>query len=104
MAQRKSYTAEQKVLILRELLEDKVPISQLVEKYKVHVNDIYNWKKKLFESASLIFENGKSNKAKPDQVQAKVSALEEKLKKRDEAISYLVQDNITLKKSIDGEN
>jgi hypothetical protein len=27
MAQKKSYTAEQKVLILRELLENKVPIN-----------------------------------------------------------------------------
>lgn len=104
MRQRKSYTAEQKVLILRELLEDKVPISEIVEKYKVHVNDIYNWRKKLFESATIIFENGKPKNQKPDQVQAKVTALEEKLKKRDEAISYLVQDNIILKKSIDGEN
>lgn len=98
MAQKKSYTAEQKVLILRELLENKVPISQIVEKYHVHVNDIYNWKKKLFEGASLVFENGKSNHQKPDQAQAKIVALEEKLKKRDEAISFLVQDNMTLKK------
>ena len=104
MRQRKSYTAEQKVQILRELLEDKVPISEIVEKYKVHVNDIYNWRKKLFESATVIFENGKPKSQKPNQVQAKVTALEEKLKKRDEAISYLVQDNIILKKSIDGEN
>jgi len=104
MRQRKSYTAEQKVLILRELFEDKVPISEIVEKYKVHVNDIYNWRKKLFESATIIFENGKPKNTKPDQLQTKVTALEEKLKKRDEAISYLVQDNIVLKKSIDGEN
>jgi len=104
MGQKKSYTSEQKVLILKELLEDKVPISQLVEKYQVHVNDIYNWKKKLFEGASLIFDAGKSKNQKSDQFQAKVSQLEEKLKKREEAINYLVQDNITLKKSIDGEN
>ena len=104
MRQRKSYTAEQKVLILRELLEDKAPISEIVEKYKVHVNDIYNWRKKFFESATVIFENAKPKNQKPDQAQAKVTALEEKLKKRDEAISYLVQDNIVLKNSIDGEN
>jgi len=104
MAQKKSYSSEQKVLILRELLEDKVPISQLVEKYHVHVNDIYNWKKKLFEGASLVFDAGKSKNQKSDQIQTKVSQLEEKLKKREEAINYLVQDNIALKKSIDGEN
>ncbi|MCX6149710.1 MAG: hypothetical protein NTX22_04200 [Ignavibacteriales bacterium] len=29
------------VIILRELLENSIPISQLAEKYGVHVNDIY---------------------------------------------------------------
>ena len=32
MKQRKHYSAEQKVMILRELLENNVPISQLAEK------------------------------------------------------------------------
>lgn len=41
MQQRKHYTAEQKVMILREFLENNVPISQLAEKYQVHPNDIY---------------------------------------------------------------
>ena len=104
MKQRKHYLPEQKVIILRELLENNVPISQLAEKYEVHTNDIYNWKKKLFEGASLVFDSGKSKNQKSDQIQTKVSQLEEKLKKREEAINYLVQDNIALKKSIDGEN
>jgi transposase-like protein len=42
MRQRKHYTAEQKVIILRELLENNVPISQIAEKYEVRPNDIYN--------------------------------------------------------------
>ncbi|MDQ3020196.1 MAG: transposase [Bacteroidota bacterium] len=52
MSERKRYSAEQKVIILRDLLENNIPISQLAEKHNVHVNDIYNWKKKLFESAA----------------------------------------------------
>jgi transposase-like protein len=42
MRQRKHYTPQQKVLILRELLENNVPISQLAEKYEFRPNDIYN--------------------------------------------------------------
>jgi transposase-like protein len=49
MRERKYYSPEQKVIIVRELLENNVPISQIAEKYQVHVNDIYNWKKRLFE-------------------------------------------------------
>ena len=55
MRERKRYSGEQKTIILRELLENNVPISTLCEKYEVRPNDIYNWKKKLFESASGIF-------------------------------------------------
>jgi len=51
MSERKHLSADQKVIILRELLENNVPVSQLAEKYNIHPNDIYNWKKKLFESA-----------------------------------------------------
>lgn len=57
----KHYSPEQKVLILKELLENNVPISQLAEKYQVHVNDIYNWKKKLFEGAKDIFQSKPGN-------------------------------------------
>jgi len=49
--ERKIYSPEQNVIIVRVLLENNVPISQLAEKYQVHPNDIYNWKKKVFEGA-----------------------------------------------------
>ncbi len=103
MKERKHYTAEQKIIILRELLENNIPISQLAEKYSVRPNDIYNWKKKLFEGAKEIFtvKNPSSNQSTVEQ--KKISKLEEKLKKRDEAISFLLRENIEIKKSIDGE-
>jgi transposase-like protein len=104
MQQRKHYTAEQKVMILRELLENNVPISQLAEKYKVRPNDIYNWKKKLFESAADIFTPKVSSQKQTTTEQRKIEKLQSKLKDRDEAISYLIRENIEIKKSIDGEN
>jgi len=69
MKKRKHYTAEKKVLILRELLENDVPISELAEKFEVHPNDIYivpkgclRQKKKLFESATEIFKPNNTTK------------------------------------------
>ena len=104
MQQRKHYTAEQKVMILRELLDNNVPISQLAEKYQVRPNDIYNWKKKLFESAREIFTPKASSTKQTTTEQKKIEKLQSKLKDRDEAISYLLRENIEIKKSIDGEN
>ena len=104
MKDRKRYTAEQKVMILRELLENNIPISQLAEKYEVRPNDIYNWKKKLFKSATEIFTQKISTPKQTTAEQKKIEKLQSKLKDRDEAISYLLRENIEIKKSIDGEN
>lgn len=101
MSEKKRYTAEQKVIILRELLENNTPISQVAEKYGVHVNDIYNWKKKLFENAASIFES-KTGSANSVQ-EKKIELYEAKLKKNQDAINWLLSENIELKKNIDGE-
>jgi transposase-like protein len=45
MGQRKRYTGEEKVKILRELLEDGKPVSQVAESYGVHPNLILNWRR-----------------------------------------------------------
>ncbi len=103
MRERKHYSPEQKVLILRELLENDIPISQLAEKYQVHVNDIYNWKKRLFEGAKDIFQSKPGNQKQTSLEQKKIEKLESKLKDRDEAIAMLLKENIEIKKSIDGE-
>ena len=89
---------------MRELLENNVPISQLCEKYEVRPNDIYNWKKKLFESSSGFFGQQTSPSKQQTSEQKKIEKLEAKLRDRDEAISYLIRDNISIKKSISGED
>jgi len=101
--ERKHYSPEQKVLILRELLENNVPISQLAEKYQVHINDIYNWKKKLFEGAKDLFRTKTGNQNQTSLEQKKIEKLQSKLRDRDEAIAILLKENIEIKKSIDGE-
>lgn len=101
MQEKKRHTAEQKIIILRELLENNTPISQVAEKYNVHVNDIYNWKKKLFENAASVFEtkSGAVNSA----YEKKIDMLEAKLKKKEDAVNWLLSENIELKKNLDGE-
>ncbi len=61
-------------------------------------------KKKLFESATEIFTLKTTNLKQTSAEQKKIEKLQSKLKDRDEAISYLLRENIEIKKSIDGEN
>lgn len=69
-------------------------------------------KKKLFESATDIFTPKVSSPKQTSAEQKKIEKLQSKLKDRDEAISYLLRENIEIKtcpvlhngESINGEN
>ena len=95
--QRRKISAEQKVIILRELLENSRSISELSAEYNINPNLIYRWKKQLFEQAVEIFTQ-KSNKKETLQ-DREIEKLKTALSKRETAISVLLQDNIELKKS-----
>ena len=49
MGKRKRYTADEKMKILREVLEDGKPISQIAEAYGMHPNSILTWRTKFRE-------------------------------------------------------
>ena len=95
---RRKYTAEQKVRILREHFENQVPLSIICERYQIHPNVFYRWKKQLFEGAITTFSA--AQKKKTDKA---LSFLEMKLRERDKVISEIISENIELKKSLNGE-
>jgi len=98
MKPKKRYTSDEKTMILREHLEKNIQVSDLAEKYTVHPNAIYKWKKALFEHASDSIET----KTKPDKELSsalkRIQELEEKLNQRERLIAEIVEDNINLKK------
>lgn len=98
--ERKIITAETKAEILRELLENQVPASDLSERYGVNINSIYNWRKQLFEAASDIFSSRHQRDSQKSE--AATSRLQDQLREKDALIAELVQDNITLKKKSNG--
>jgi transposase/putative transposase len=101
MKTKRKISAEKKVEILRELLENSKSIAEIAEENGVHPNLIYSWKKTLFEGAVELFvPKSKKNESKKDR---EITKLKEKLAKRETAISELLQDNIELKKKYNGE-
>ena len=56
MNKRKRYTAEEKIKVLREVLEDGKPISQVAESNGLHPNNIFSWRKQLFEGGLEVFQ------------------------------------------------
>lgn len=100
MKTRKYLSGEQKAAILKALIEDGTPVSDLAERYDVHPNEIYRWKKLLLENAAQLFERKKKDRS---HVQDRhIEILKDKLKERESVISELALENLQLKKDFSG--
>ena len=95
--QRRRFTAQEKVAVLREHFIEKVPVSQICDKHGFSPAIFYRWQQELFEKGSRVFEPQERPSPKLEQ---RVRALSEKLVRKDEVIAELMEDHINLKKSL----
>ena len=104
MKKKKLYTSEEKAIILREHLENQAPISELAEKYNLHPNALYLWKKQLFEQApqSLARKTTSHDQAKLNKQEARIAELEALLAKRENLIAELALELVEEKKRANG--
>jgi transposase-like protein len=63
MGQRKRYTSEEKVKILREVLEDGKPVSQVAEEHGIHPNLILNWRRERSSPSSCLRERRRPSRS-----------------------------------------
>src|ERR1700728_4350324 len=96
--ERKHYTAEEKVAILRRHLLDKVPVSDLCEELGLQPTVFYRWQKEFFENGSAAFQ-GKARQNHPAE-QQRIDFLEKKVQTKDEVLAELMGEHIALKKSL----
>ena len=95
---RKNYNAEEKVIILKKHLLNKVAVSDICDQYELHPTVFYRWQKEFFEKGGLVFQQGKDSKA--IKLEREVRELKEKLVRKNEALSELMEEYIGLKKSL----
>lgn len=101
---RNYFAADQKVLAVKRHLLDRVPVSQVCDELKIGVNTFYNWQKELFDNGHLAFgKAGRRNGRTEDVYQKKIATLETKIQRKDTVIAELMEEHVTLKKSL-GEN
>ena len=75
--QRRHFSPEQKVALLRLHLLEKKPISDICQEHSLSVNLFYLWQKQFFENGTAAFENtGKRRKTTEDAKDRKIAALE----------------------------
>ena len=80
--QRKHYTAEVKVAILRRHLLEKVPVSDLCEEQGSHPTVLYRWQKEFFESGAAAFQPKVRSHQPPEQERIRYY-LEKKIQTKD---------------------
>jgi len=103
MSQRKQYSPEQKVAIIRRHLLENVPVSDLCDEFDIHATQFYQWQKQLFENAAGAFARrpNKANvKRQENAYEKKIGQLEEKLQNRNEVVAELLQEHVQLKKEL----
>jgi transposase-like protein len=95
---KKRYTAEEKVIILKRHLVDRVPVSDLSDEYGISPTIFYRWQKNFFEKGSIALEsNIKSKEAKKDR---RIKELTLKLQNKNEVVSELMEAHLRLKKNL----
>lgn len=99
MSKKRKYpTVEEKALVLKKYLVEKVPMSDLCDEYGLQPSQIYRWQMQLFENAPSLFR--RTNKRAEDAKDRKIVALEEKLVKKNEVVAELMEEHVQLKKEI----
>ena len=96
--QRKHYTAEEKVAILRRHLVEQEPVSKLCDEQGLQPTVFYRWQKEFFENGAAVFQT----KSRADQhaEQERIEFLEKKIQRKDEVLAELMAEHIALKKEL----
>lgn len=98
--QRRSFTPEQKVAILREHLVEKTAVSDVCEKHGIAVNLFYNWQKHFFENGTAAFTaNDQRRKTDTTAKDQQIAQLQAKLQRKHEVLSELMEEHVRLKKA-----
>jgi transposase len=101
-ATRRYFSPEQKVAVLRRHLLEKTPVSDLSDELGIQPSLFYLWQRELFENGQAAFQTADRRHAKKDQAakDAKIEALQARLRRKDEVLAELLEEHVALKKSL----
>src|SRR5262249_32842910 len=99
--QRRHFSPEQKVAILRQHFLAKVPVADLCEQHGIAVNLFYHWQKLFCENGHAAFTaNDKRRKADPTAKDQQIAQLQAKLLRKHEVLSELMEEHVQLRKDL----
>ena len=96
--ERKHYTPEEKVAILRRHLLDKEPVSKLCDEISLKPTVLYRRQKEFFENGAAAFNQKRPTNQSAEQ--ERVAYLEKKIRTKDEVLAELMAEHVALKKTL----
>src|ERR1700675_3878164 len=90
--ERRHFSPQQKVTIVKAHLIDGVSISDLCDRHHIQPTQFYLWQKQLFENGGVAFER-KTKSPGPSPQERKIEALQAKLATKNEVIAELMEEN-----------
>lgn len=95
--ERRHWSAEDKIKLLRQHLIEKVPVSKICDEARVAPSMFFRWQEQLFVNAALALEGKRPERT---QDQQRVEKLEQKIRQKDEVLAELMAEHIALKKEL----
>jgi transposase-like protein len=96
--QRKHYSAEEKVAILRRHLLEGAAVSTLCDELGLQPTVFYRWQKEFFENGAAAFQT--KGRTDHQAEQERIEYLEKKIQRKDEVLAELMAEHIALKKDL----
>ncbi len=98
--QRRHFSGEEKVKILRMHLVERQQVSDLCEEHKINPSLFYQWQRAFFENGARAFEGSGGNGRNESKLEKQVQSLEHRLERKHEVLSELMEEHIRLKKDL----
>ena len=99
---RQHLSGEAKILILKEHLVEKKPVSEVCERHGIAPALFYRWQQELFLNGAQALERKGCAGREERQLQKRIDELESKLARKHETLSELMEEHVALKKRIGG--
>ena len=97
--ERRHFSGEEKVKILRLHLLEAKAVSDVCEAHQITPGMFYQWQKAFFENGARAFEGSSGSRAE-SALEKRVAALEDRLRRKHEVLSELMEDHVRLKKEL----
>jgi len=94
--QRRHWSGEEKMKLLRLHLIEKVPVSKICADNRLAPSLFHRWQEQLFLNGSLALEAKRG--PDPSKEKQRIEKLEQKMRQKDEVLAELMAEHIALKK------